>query len=103
MLVSTADPHGRILGFLDWKVQHTYNTRNNNDYHRCVDNLELYNSKPSVAGYIFYNKLPNNILQTGYNTHFKKELRTCLLRGAIIQPMIISINNSVILDTDKLM
>jgi hypothetical protein len=40
---------------------HTHNTRKNKDYHRYGHNLELYNSKPSVAGCIFYNKLPNNI------------------------------------------
>jgi hypothetical protein len=28
-----------------------------------VHNLEPYNSKPSVAGCTFYNKLPNNIKQ----------------------------------------
>jgi hypothetical protein len=37
---------------------HTYNTRNNKDYHKYGHNLELYNSKPSVVGCIFYNKLP---------------------------------------------
>jgi hypothetical protein len=42
---------------------HTYNTRNNNDYHKYVYDLELYNNKPSVAGCILYNKLPNNIKQ----------------------------------------
>jgi hypothetical protein len=35
----------------------TYNTRNNKDYHKYGQNLELYNSKPSVVGCIFYNKL----------------------------------------------
>jgi hypothetical protein len=40
------------------KQVHTYNTRNN-DYHRYVHNLELYSSKQSVAGSIFYNELPN--------------------------------------------
>jgi hypothetical protein len=42
----------------------THNTRKNMDYHKYGHNLELYNCKPSVAGYIFYNKLPNNIKQT---------------------------------------
>jgi hypothetical protein len=36
-------------------------TRNNKDYHKYGHNLELYNSKPSVAGCIFHNKLPSNI------------------------------------------
>jgi hypothetical protein len=36
----------------------THNTRNNKDCHKYVHNLELYNSKTSVAGCIFCNKLP---------------------------------------------
>jgi hypothetical protein len=28
-----------------------------------VQNLELCNSEPSAAGWIFFNKLPNNIKQ----------------------------------------
>jgi hypothetical protein len=36
---------------------HTHNTRENKDYYRYGHNLELYNSKPSVVGCIFYNKL----------------------------------------------
>jgi hypothetical protein len=43
------------------KQIHTHNTRNNIDYHIYGYNLEIYNSKPSVAGCIYYNKLPNNI------------------------------------------
>jgi hypothetical protein len=43
------------------KQIYTYNTININYYHRYVHNLELYKSKPSAAGCIFYNKLPNNI------------------------------------------
>jgi hypothetical protein len=34
-------------------------------YLSYVHNLEYYNSKPLVAGCIFYNKLPNNIKQIG--------------------------------------
>jgi hypothetical protein len=56
-----------------------YNTRNN-DYHRNVHNLELYNSKPPVAC-IFYNKFPNNIKQIGNNNQFKKELKDLLIKG----------------------
>jgi hypothetical protein len=58
----------------------TYNARNNNDYHRYVHNLELYNSKPSVAGCTFYNKLPDNIKHTGNNNQFKKELKDLLIK-----------------------
>jgi hypothetical protein len=35
------------------KQIHTHNTRKNEDYLKYVHNLELYNSKPSVAGSIF--------------------------------------------------
>jgi hypothetical protein len=61
------------------KKIHTYNTRNNNDYHRYIHNSELYNSKPSAAGCIFYNKLPNNIKQSDNNKQFKKELKNLLI------------------------
>jgi hypothetical protein len=54
------------------KQVHTYNTRNN-EYHRYVYNLELYNSKPTVTGCIFYNKLPNN--------QFEKEFKDLLIKG----------------------
>jgi hypothetical protein len=53
------------------KEVHIYHTRNNKDYHKYVHNLELYNSKPSVAGCIFYNKLPNNIKQIEKNPDYK--------------------------------
>jgi hypothetical protein len=46
-----------------------------------VHNLELYNSKPSLAGCIFYNKLPNNMKQIGNNNQFKKELKDLLIKG----------------------
>jgi hypothetical protein len=59
----------------------TYNTRNNNDYHSYVHNLELYSSKPAVAGCIFYNELPNNIQQIYNNNQFRKELEDLLIKG----------------------
>jgi hypothetical protein len=46
------------------KQLHAYDTRKNNDYHKYVHSMTLYNSKPSVAGCRFYNKLPKNIKQT---------------------------------------
>jgi hypothetical protein len=45
-----------------------------------VYNLELYNSKPSVAACIFYNKLPNNVKQIGNRNQFKKELKYLLFK-----------------------
>jgi hypothetical protein len=51
---------------------HTYNTRNNQDYHKYGHNLELYNSKPSVAGCTFYNKLPTNIKQIKNKTSLQR-------------------------------
>lgn len=41
------------------KQLHTCNARDSNDCHRYVHNLKLY--KPLVAGFLFCNKLPNNI------------------------------------------
>jgi hypothetical protein len=46
-----------------------------------VHNLELYNSKPSVAGCIFYNQLPNNIKQTENKNQFTGELKKLLIMG----------------------
>jgi hypothetical protein len=54
------------------KQIHTHNTRKNKDYHKYMHNLELYNSKPSVAGCIFSNKLPNNIKQIENNVQFAR-------------------------------
>jgi hypothetical protein len=46
-----------------------------------VHNLELYNSKPSVAGCIFYNKLPNNIKQIENKNQFTWELKKLVIEG----------------------
>jgi hypothetical protein len=59
----------------------THNTRKNKDYHKYVHHLELYNSKPSVAGCIFYKKLPNNMKQIENNTQFARELKKLLIKG----------------------
>jgi hypothetical protein len=48
----------------------TDNARNN-DYHRYVQYLELYNSKSAARGCIFYNKLPN-IEQIGNKASLKR-------------------------------
>jgi hypothetical protein len=44
-------------------------------------NLELYNSKASVAGCIFYNNLPNNMKQVTNNNQFARELKKLLIKG----------------------
>jgi hypothetical protein len=59
---------------------HTHNTRNNKDSHIYGHNLEIYNSKPSVAGCIYYNKLPNNIKQIENINQFKKKLKELLIK-----------------------
>jgi hypothetical protein len=61
------------------KQIHTHNTRNNEDYHKYMHNLELYNSKPSVALCIFYNNLYNNIKQI--ENQFARELKKLLIKG----------------------
>jgi hypothetical protein len=58
-----------------------HTTINNKDYHKYGHNLELYNSKPSVAGCVFYNKLPNNIKQIENNNQFARELKKLLIKG----------------------
>jgi hypothetical protein len=57
------------------KQVHTYT-----HYHRCAHRLELQNSKPSAAGCIFYNKLPN-IKEICNNNQFKKELKEIFIKG----------------------
>jgi hypothetical protein len=63
------------------KQIHTHNTRKNKDYHKYLHNLELYSSKPPVAGCIFYKKLPNNIKQIENNNEFARELKKLLIKG----------------------
>jgi hypothetical protein len=58
--------------------------------------IKNFNNKPSGAGCIFYNKVPN-IKQI---CMFKEELKDSL-RDAIIQNKLISMKNSVILSTDQ--
>jgi hypothetical protein len=60
---------------------HTHNTRNNKDHHIYGHNLEIYNSQPSAAGCIYYNKLPNNIKQIENTNQFKKKLKELLIKG----------------------
>jgi hypothetical protein len=67
------------------KQIHTHNTRTNKDYNIYGHNLEIYNSKQSAAGCIYYNKLPNNIKQIENINQFKKKLKELLLRGVTIQ------------------
>ena len=63
------------------KQIHTHNTRNTKDYHIYGHNLEIYNSKPSVAGCTYYNKLPNNIKEIENINQFKKKLKELLIKG----------------------
>jgi hypothetical protein len=46
-----------------------------------VYNLEIYNSKPSVAGCIYNNKLPNNIKQIENINQFKKKFKELPIKG----------------------
>jgi hypothetical protein len=62
------------------KQVHAYNTRYNDGYHSYIHNLELYDSKPTVAGCIFCGILPYNIKQIGNNNQFQKELKDVLIK-----------------------
>jgi hypothetical protein len=62
------------------KQIHTHNSRNNKDCHKYGHNSGVYNSKPSVAGCIFHNKLPDNIKQIENNNQFARELKKLLIR-----------------------
>jgi hypothetical protein len=57
-----------------------YNPINNKDYHKYVHKLELFNSKLSVAGCIFYEKLPNNTKQIENYIQFTRELKKLLIK-----------------------
>jgi hypothetical protein len=59
----------------------TYNTINNEDCHKYVHNLEIYSSKPSVAGRLFFNKLPNKVKQIENKNQFTRELKKLLIKG----------------------
>jgi hypothetical protein len=63
------------------KQIHKHNIKINKDDHIYGHNLEIYNSKPSVAGCIYYNKLPNNIKQIENINKFKKKLKDLLIKG----------------------
>jgi hypothetical protein len=54
------------------KQVHTYSTKNNDDYHRYIHNLELITVNHQQKAVIFCNKLPNNTKQIGNNNQFKK-------------------------------
>jgi N-acetylneuraminic acid mutarotase len=62
------------------KQVYIYNTRNN-DYHKYVHNLVIFNSKPAAADCIFHNKLPSNIKQIVNNNQFKKVLKDLHIKG----------------------
>jgi hypothetical protein len=70
-----------ILSPPSGKTYSVKSNRKNEDYHKYVHNLELYNSNPSVAGCILYNKLPNNIKQIENNNQFARELKKLLIKG----------------------
>jgi hypothetical protein len=59
----------------------TYDLTNNKDYHKYGHNLELYTSKPSADGCIFYNKLPNNIKQVENGNQFAREFNNLPING----------------------
>jgi hypothetical protein len=63
------------------KQLHTYDTRQNNNYHKYLHGIDLYNSKPSVAGCRFYNKLLKNIKQIDNKNQFTRELKEFLIKG----------------------
>jgi hypothetical protein len=63
------------------KQSHAYDTRNKNDYHKYVHGMDLYNSKPSVAGCRFCNKLPKNIKHIDNENQFTRDLKTFLIKG----------------------
>jgi hypothetical protein len=66
------------------ELLHAYGTRQNNDYHKYVHGMDLYNSKPSVASCRFYNKLPKNIKQIDNKNQFTRVLKKFLIKGCFL-------------------
>jgi hypothetical protein len=60
---------------------HAHNTRSTLDYHQYVHKLEIHNSRPTIAGGKFYNKLPAYIKQNKDNGLFKRNLKQLLING----------------------
>jgi hypothetical protein len=60
--------------------KYIYIIRNNKNFHIYGYNLELYNSNPSVADCIFYNKLPKNIKEIKNKNQFTRELKKLLTK-----------------------
>jgi hypothetical protein len=60
---------------------HAHNTISSLDYHQYVHKLGIHNSRPTIAGGKFYNKLPAHIKQIKDNGLFKRKLKQLLING----------------------
>lgn len=58
---------------------HSHDTRNKDKYHMQQHNLKLYDSKPSMAGCIFFNKLPPHIRHKPSDSTFRQSLKNLLI------------------------
>jgi hypothetical protein len=59
---------------------HAHNTRSSLDfYHQYVHTLGIHNSRPTIAGGKFYNKLPAYIKQIKDKSLFKRKLKQLLI------------------------
>jgi hypothetical protein len=60
---------------------HAHDTRSSLDYHQYVHRLGIHNSRPTIAGCKFYNKLHAYIEQIKDNPLFKRKLKQLLING----------------------
>jgi hypothetical protein len=60
---------------------HAHNTRSRLHYHQYVHTLGIHNSRPTIAGGNFYNKLPAYIKQIKDKSLFRRKLKQLLING----------------------
>jgi hypothetical protein len=60
---------------------HAHNTRSSLHYHQYVCKLGIHNSRLTIAGGKFYNKLPAHIIQIKVKHLFKMKLMQLLING----------------------
>lgn len=62
---------------------HNHATRQGDDFHSIAYNKISIKKDPSVAGKIFFNKLPSNLKVTSHTKEFKTNLKKYLIQKCI--------------------
>jgi hypothetical protein len=61
---------------------HTHNTRNKNDFHSPLSNLEKFKKRPSIAGIKAYNHLPHLKTLDHKSSSFRSSLKRFMQQHA---------------------